>query len=139
MQIMRTLMNTACISVARGALVGAAAFALMAAPAMAHHSFAMFDPDHPTSITGVVKELQWTNPHVALLVYKDVKPGETPELWTFETTGPGNLTRAGWTKRSFQPGDKVKIDFLPLRAGGHGGELQGAVSLTTGKTYGKGN
>ena len=123
----------------RRALVGAAVLALTAAPAMAHHSFAMFDPDHPTSITGVVKELQWTNPHVALVVFKDVKAGETPELWTFETTGPGNLTRAGWTKRSFQPGDKVKVDFLPLRAGGHGGELQGAVSLTTGKSYGKGN
>jgi hypothetical protein len=125
--------------VTRRALACAAVLALAAAPAMAHHSFAMFDPDHPTSMTGVVKELQWTNPHVALLVFKDPKAGETPELWTFETTGPGNLTRAGWNKRSFQPGDKVKVDYLPLRSGAHGGELQGAVSLTTGKTYGKGN
>jgi hypothetical protein len=139
MQIMRVSMTTVRAFKIRRALVGAAVLALTAAPAMAHHSFAMFDPDHPTSMTGTVKELQWTNPHVGLLVYKDVKAGEAPELWTFETTGPGNLTRAGWTKRSFQPGDKVKIDFLPLRAGGHGGELQGAVSLTTGKAYGKGN
>ena len=35
-----------------------------AGPALAHHSFAMFDNEHQTKIEGTVTDFQWTNPHV---------------------------------------------------------------------------
>lgn len=111
--------------------------AMPAGPASAHHSFAMFDPAHPGLMSGTVKELNWTNPHVSLVIYRDVKPGEAAEIWTFECAGPANLTRAGWSKRSMQPGDKVQVNYLPLRGGGNSGEIK-SVILSGGKILGNG-
>ena len=34
-----------------------------AAPALAHHSFAMFDQSKIVTLEGTVHEFQWTNPH----------------------------------------------------------------------------
>jgi hypothetical protein len=45
------------------ALAGFAAVALAAAPAFAHHSFAMFDSAKNVTLEGTIKEFQWTNPH----------------------------------------------------------------------------
>ncbi len=35
----------------------------LAAPALAHHSFSMFDNEKILKLDGTVKELEWTNPH----------------------------------------------------------------------------
>ncbi len=114
------------------------ALGLPAGPALAHHSFAMFDKDHPATITGTVKQLNWSNPHIALMVYRDVKPGEPPELWTFESGSPGNLSRAGWTRQSIRPGDKVQVQYQPLRDGGNAGEVNKVTQLATGKVFSAG-
>ncbi len=92
-----------------------------ATPALAHHSFAMFDQSKHVTVVGTVKEFHWTNPHVSLWVYAASKNGAAPELWTIELTSPGNLTRAGWSRHSVSPGDKVAVDIAPLRDGSHGG------------------
>ncbi len=122
-------------STARRALLGAAAIAVLAGPALAHHSFAMFDTAHPGVLTGTVKQLDWSNPHTYLWVYGDPKPGEKPVLWSFETSNPGNLTRAGWTKKTFQPGDKVQVKYAPVRTGEPAGQLVKTSMLSTGKSY----
>jgi hypothetical protein len=128
-------MNISSRPAVRRAILGAAALAVTAGPALAHHSFAMFDTAHPATMTGTVKEFDWTNPHAFLWVYADPKPGESPVLWSFETSNPGNLTRAGWTKGTFKPGDKVKIIYDPLRSGAAAGQLSKTTLLSTGKTY----
>ena len=120
------------------AALAALGLGLWAGPALAHHSFAMFDRDHPGVLTGTVKQLNWSNPHIALMVYRDVKPGEAPEVWTFESGSPGNLTRAGWTSHSLNPGDRVEIRYLPLRGGGNAGEVVTATQLATGKVVSPG-
>ncbi len=107
--------------------------ALLCSPcaALAHHSFAMYDPTRLVTLKGVVKDFEWTNPHalVWIIVGPDDK-GQT-ELWSVELpTSPGNLTRLGWTKRSLNPGDKVAIDINPLRDGRHGGSLKKAVTAS---------
>jgi hypothetical protein len=81
------------------------------APAAAHHSFAMFDFSKTETVKGTVTEFRWTNPHVALLVQFDPKPGAAPEVWSMELTSPGNLTRGGWTRHSFKPGDRIELVF----------------------------
>ena len=48
-------------------LCAIAALAL-AVPAYAHHSFAMFDAGKTVTLTGTVKEFEWTNPHAWLRV-----------------------------------------------------------------------
>ena len=51
------------MQVKRLALAGLA-LPLIAGQAMAHHSFAMFDPEKLVTQQGVVKEFEWTNPHI---------------------------------------------------------------------------
>ena len=116
------------------------AFTLVAAcglaaslPAAAHHSFAMFDFSTTLSCPATVKELRWTNPHVTLLVEAAPKPDEPPEIWSLELTSPGNLTRTGWTHDSFKPGDRIDLQFNPLRDGRHGGAFKQATIIATGK------
>ena len=116
-------------------LVLAVALAAGAAgAATAHHSFAMYDATKLVTITGTVKEFQWTNPHAILWVYADSpKPG-AGDLWSFElSTSPGPLTRLGWTKHSLNPGDKVTVEMNPLHDGQHGGSLKKATLLATGQ------
>ncbi|HEX2801322.1 MAG TPA: DUF6152 family protein [Phenylobacterium sp.] len=107
--------------------------AILGGPALAHHSFAMFDSSRPTKITGTVHKFDWTNPHATLWIYADPKPGAAAELWNFETTSPGNLLRFGWTKRSFQAGDKVQVEFAPLRSGEHAGQLIEVIAPASGR------
>ena len=114
------------------ALVGALC-AVFAPPAVAHHSFAMFDYSKSVTVEGVVKEFQWTNPHSVLYVVANPKPGQAPQTWTLEMTSPGNLTRMGWNKRSLNAGDRVKVEFHQLRSGANGGSFMRAILTDTGK------
>jgi hypothetical protein len=115
------------------ALAFGAGVCLAAAPALAHHSFAMFDFSRTVTLKGVVKELQWTNPHVILWVETTPGGGATPEVWSAELTSPGNLTRNGWTKRTLKPGDRVEVDVSPLRDGGKGGGFRRVLIVDTGQ------
>jgi hypothetical protein len=104
-------------------------------PAQAHHSFAMFDFDKTIACPATVKEFRWTNPHVTLLIEAVPKPGAPPEIWSLELTSPGNLTRIGWTHSSFKPGDRIDIQFNPLRDGKHGGAFKEAKIQATGQVF----
>jgi hypothetical protein len=100
--------------------------------AAAHHSNAAYDLDHPQTMEGTVKTVNWTNPHITFVVEKDAKDGEPASTWVFEVSSPGVLTRSGWTKRSLQPGDHAVFRYAPLRDGNPGGFLQ-KVTLSSGQ------
>ena len=95
--------------------------------AAAHHSNAAYDSDHPQTVQGTVKQVNWTNPHISFVVETDVKEGPQSGTWVFEVSSPGVLTRSGWTKRSLQPGDHATFTYLPLRDGKSGGYLRKVV------------
>jgi hypothetical protein len=120
------------ITVMTGIAVWAAALTV-ALPALAHHSFAMFDFSNTMTFKGMVTEFRWTNPHVILLVSAAPKAGAAEEVWSMELTSPGNLTRMGWSRRSFKPGDRIELEFNPLRDGKHGGAFKQAKLLDTGQ------
>ena len=108
----------------------------IALPALAHHSFAMFDHTKVVALKGTVKEFQWTNPHVVLWVYTEPLAdgaGGAPQVWSLELTSPGNLTRTGWNRKSLKAGDKVELQLNPLRDGTHGGSFLQARILDTGQ------
>jgi len=110
--------------------------AVAAYSAAAHHSTTMFDHAKSVRIAGVVKEVHWTNPHVAIFVFGTAKDGEEPTMWLMEMTSPGNLVRAGgWTRTAVKPGDKVTVDFSPLRDGKRGGALKKITLIATGQFY----
>ena len=95
---------------------------LFASPALAHHSFAMFDSTKTQSVAATVKEFEWINPHVWLHV---TAPGSTGRLvtWSFEAGGPGQLTVSGWKRDTLKPGDTISVGFHPLKDGSFGGQL----------------
>ena len=97
-------------------LVIALALIAVGVPAVAHHSSAMFDEKKEITVTGVVKEFQYTNPHSWLLV--DVKgPDGTVTTWGFEAEGPSSLTRAGIHLKDFAPGTVITITGHPMKDG----------------------
>jgi hypothetical protein len=78
----------------------------------AHHAATMFDYSNVVILKGTVLELQWTNPHAALLVNGTVNDGGQPADWALEMSSPGNLVRAGgWTQTALKPGDRVTVEF----------------------------
>jgi hypothetical protein len=113
------------------------AVAISAIPAIAHHSFAMFDAQKATTLEGVIKEFQWTNPHSWILLMVDNAQGEA-EQWAIEMGGPAGLARQGWKPKTLTPGMKVKSVIHPLRDGGNGGQFM-AVTLPDGTQMGNPN
>ena len=102
-------------------------------PALAHHSFAMYEPTKTLTLKGTVKTFQWTNPHVVIWILVQPDGGGAAQEWSIETTSPGVLTRGGWTRQSIKPGDRVSVTFSPLRDGSHGGGLNSVTLLDTGQ------
>jgi hypothetical protein len=97
------------------------------APALAHHSFAMFDHVHRVTVAGTVTKFDWTNPHVYIeLAVPDAKGGTG--RYTIECASPNVLTRVGWKFNTVKVGDKVSALINPLRNGQSGGMLE---TLTT--------
>ena len=89
----------------------------VAIPAVAHHSTAMFEWGTSTAMSNVtVERWVWTNPHTFLYV-RDAEG----RRWAFEGMSPNHLSRAGWTKRSLAPGEKVDLTYFKLRDGRRGG------------------
>lgn len=117
-------------------LFAAGAFALgLAGPALAHHSFGMFDRSKTVTLVGVIKEFQWTNPHCWIQIEAPGPDGVTKE-WSIESLSTGTLSRQGWRPRTFQPGDKVTIRIWPMKDGSAGGSFVGAT-LADGRTLGQ--
>ena len=88
----------------------------------AHHSFAMFDQDKQTKLVGVIKEVQWTNPHIWVQVLVPDASGKAME-WSIEGGSPNGLSHQGWKRTSLKPGDQVEIVIHPLKNGEKGGSL----------------
>ena len=111
-----------------------AASVLIPAPGGAHHSAAMFDDTQVRELKGVVKELQWTNPHVWLQITVDEKG--TKKEWSVEAGSPNTLSRTGWRSSSFKPGDAVTVRINPMKDGSAAGNFIGA-KFDDGRTLGR--
>ena len=98
-----------------------AALVLAASVASAHHSFAMFDLGKDVTVEAVVKEVQFTNPHVWLQILVKNDTGAETE-WSIESGAPGMMLRNGWKPSTLKVGDKVTLTMHPLRNGNPGGQ-----------------
>lgn len=120
----------------KNATVAALTTALMisAFPGFAHHSGSMFEETKTITLTGVVKEFQYTNPHSWLLVDVTDEGGKLT-TWGFEAEGPSTLLRAGIRKSDFAPGTRLTITGHPMRDGRPAAAWMNAVRLSDGRKF----
>src|SRR5215467_4196032 len=118
------------------AIAGIATLAVYAIPAVAHHSFAMFDAAKTVTLEGSVKEFQWTNPHAWIMLNVSNQQGQA-DVWAIELNGPSGLIRDGWKPKTLTPGMSVSVTIHPLRDGSNGGQFLN-VKLPDGSSMGRG-
>jgi len=90
---------------------------LFAVPAArAHHSTSMYDMEHPSTYTGVVTRVEWTNPHG--YIYLNIKndKGGVDE-WAMEINSPNFLRHNGWTSTTVKPGDTITVTGGAAKSG----------------------
>lgn len=110
--------------------------------AKAHHSFAMFDLNSTTVLTGVVTRVDPAPNHLQIQfaqmnderknVIRDEK-GD-PILWSIEMQGSAQMARAGLSVNSFPPGTVFSAGLHPLRNGDTAGFLEGGLFRCPDKT-----
>lgn len=97
-------------------------------PALAHHSFAMYDMTKQITVTGKLIRFVIGANH-SQYILEVMKPDGSFELdangkpvtWTIETTSAAALVRQNITVESFKYGTVFTITFSPLRDGRNGG------------------
>ena len=84
------------VKVAAATLLAAALITLLAgvAPVEAHHSFAMFDKNKPTTVKGTIRKVEWMNPHAYLFIDVTGEGGATRQ-YAIECSSPNELKRFG--------------------------------------------
>lgn len=95
----------------------AAAVVLAGLPAAAHHSFAaQYDSQQLITLTGTIKEVQWTNPHI--YIHLDVKsPDGKTNTWALEGYPPNTLKRTGFPRSVLKIGDTITITAYKAKDG----------------------
>jgi hypothetical protein len=114
--------------------LGVLGLAAMAGSASAHHSFAMFDSRKVVTLSGTVKEFQWTNPHIWIEL--QVPTNGRQVQWSIEGGAISMLRRQGWNRESFKQGDRVTVTINPLKSGDTGGSFVFA-QFPNGRTLGR--
>jgi hypothetical protein len=108
----------------RGWMLGVTLASMSAA--WAHHSFAVFfDSQKSVTISGVVKEFQFVNPHGLIRLVVQEKDGQTDE-WRIETNSPSILRRRGWSPDIIKVGEKITVEGWPARDNSHWARLKKA-------------
>jgi hypothetical protein len=108
-----------------------------ASAALAHHSFAVFDRTKKVTLTGTVKDFQWTNPHTWIQVDVPGGNGQSTE-WGVECGSPNMMARTGWKKTTLKPGDRITVVVNPLLDGRTNGSLV-TITLPDGSSLGPGD
>jgi hypothetical protein len=104
--------------------------AVLSAPIYGHHGTGIaYDNTKPTVVKGTVTDFEWRNPHAQLFL--DVKDTDGKILkWAVEMNSPGVMTRQGWTKKEFSPGDMISITVYPAKSGALVGSCIGTCKVT---------
>ena len=83
----------------------------------AHHSFAAeYDANKLVTVSGIVANFEWTNPHALLSVDGRDAAGKAAS-WKFEMGSPGGLERRGWKRTDLKNGDEITVDGYAAKDG----------------------
>ena len=113
--------------------IAVAALLMACVPLLAHHGTSNYSTSAETiTVSGVVTEFVWSNPHVYVLFDVTNDKG-TVVHWAGEMNSPGVLKAAGWTKNTLKAGDQVTLTLRPNKAGTPVGLLSRANMVVNGK------
>jgi hypothetical protein len=85
--------------------------------AMSHHSFsAVYDDAKLITVSGVVTEFKFVNPHALMTMDVTDASGKITK-WTIEFAGRLNLSNVGWTANSIKSGERVTVTGNPTHTG----------------------
>jgi hypothetical protein len=116
----------------------------IAAPALAHHSFAVYDAEKTVVLTGVVTRVNPDANHLQIFfapMTQDRKNVERdaagkPVIWAVEMEGSAQAAAEGISVSSFPAGTIFSVGLHPLRSGDPAGSRRdtGAVFMCPAKT-----
>ena len=86
-------------------------------PARAHHGGGAFDQAVMFVFSGTITEMRFANPHV--LIFFDVTRDGATEKWSGWLAAPRTLAKAGWTRRTLEPGDQITVEGRTRKGGSH--------------------
>jgi hypothetical protein len=90
----------------------------VSAPIFAHHGASVYDSTKLTTLKGTVTDFQFMNPHIEILF--DVPgPDGKVEKWTAEAPSLTTMSRQGWSRNSFKPGDPITATGNCAKSGAH--------------------
>ncbi len=113
--------------------VFAVACIVVAAPAMAHHSFnTFFDMSKTVQIEGVVQSFSLRSPHSEMMIDVSDAGGEVVTWRITARTGAVNAKREGWKVEEFI-GKTVKVEGNPTRREGGTAMAAGVVTFQDGR------
>jgi RPA family protein len=85
---------------------------LLSAAAWAHHGWSGYDNSKDVTLTGVVREATWANPHGTLRVQVD---GGKGKIWTTTLAPVARMEQRGMSADSVKVGTTVTVIGKPSR------------------------
>jgi len=101
-------------------------FFLISIPLLAHHGASEYDMTKIVTLHATVTELLFVNPHTMLTFTAKDDSGKAIE-WQGELPSPNLLTRRGWSRSTFKPGDQVTVIGAPAKNGEKGMQVKKLV------------
>jgi hypothetical protein len=94
-------------------LIVACAVTAITAPAVAHHSFAVYDMSQNVEFEGVVETVKLRNPHMALTLISTSADGSKRTINFVEGAPANMLVRMGLDAADIAPGKTIKAIGAP--------------------------
>ena len=102
-------------------------------PLLAHHGASIYDSTKLTTLKGTVVEFKFMNPHTELTLDVKDAAGKT-QLWSTEAASLVTMSRMGWTRDLFKPGDQITVTGNATKNGTFAMRLR-TVLAPNGKLY----
>jgi hypothetical protein len=86
---------------------------LLGAPLSAHHGSSAYDVDRTITITGIVTEWRWSDPHT--WVYLNARTSGGTDVWEGEGPPLTWAAQRGWSSVTLRNGEEISLVMYPSK------------------------